>query len=72
MEVFKQVYLRLILIILELFYVLTGGLVIFIVMELLWPGIILAYFNLNWALILWIIAGIVILYLNNGVIKNNK
>lgn len=45
----------------ELFYVLTAALVIFILMELLWPGIILAYINLNWVLILWLIIGIVVI-----------
>ena len=45
----------------ELFYALTGALVIFVIMELSWPGIILAYINMNWLLIFWLIVGIVIL-----------
>ncbi len=43
----------------ELFYALTAGLVIFSFMELAWPGIVLAYFNLNWLLISWLLVGII-------------
>lgn len=50
----------------ELFYVLTGAIVVFIAMELLWTGIVLAYINLNLVLIIWLIAGIVILLLDNN------
>lgn len=52
------------IIIVELFYILTAALVIFVIMELLWPGIILAYLNLNWVLILWLIVGIVVVSYN--------
>lgn len=45
----------------EIFYLLSGALAIFILMELVWPGIALAYINLSWLLILWFINGIVIL-----------
>ena len=45
----------------EMFYVLTGALVIFSCLELLWPRLIIAYINLNWLLIFWLIVGIVIL-----------
>ncbi len=45
----------------ELFYALTGALVIFCALELVWPGIVLAYVNINWLLIFWLIVGIVIL-----------
>ena len=48
----------------ELFYVLTGAVIIFVIMELIWQGIVLAYININFVLILWLIAGIVILILN--------
>ena len=50
----------------EIFYVLNGALGIFVVLELLWSGIVLAYINLNLVLLLWIFVGIVI------VIKNKK
>jgi len=45
----------------ELFYVLTGALVIFVVLELVWPNIVLAYLNLNWVLLSWLFTGIIIL-----------
>jgi len=45
----------------ELFYVLTGAVVLFGVLELVWPGVVLSYFNLNWLLIFWLIIGIVLL-----------
>ncbi len=49
----------------ELFYTLTGTILIFVIMELLWTGIVLAYININWVLIFWLIVGIVILVLEN-------
>lgn len=45
----------------ELFYVLTGAIVIFSLLEIIWPGVVLAYINLNWILIFWLVAGIVVL-----------
>ena len=48
----------------ELFYVLFGALFIFSIMELIWPKIIIAYFNLNWILIVWLFVGIVLLILS--------
>lgn len=49
------------LIIRELFYFFTILSVIFIVLEIIWPNIILAYFNLNYLIILWLIAGLLML-----------
>lgn len=49
----------------ELFYVLTGAAIIFAGLELAWPGLVLAYINLNWVLILWLAVGIVILIFPN-------
>lgn len=46
----------------ELFYVLTGAVIIFSCLEIFWPGIILAYLNINYTLIFWLISGIIILY----------
>ena len=46
----------------ELFYVLTGVVLIFICLEIFWPGIILAYLNLNYVLMFWLIVGIIILF----------
>ena len=45
----------------EFFYVLTGSLVLLGFLELVWPGVVLAYINLNWVLILWLFAGILVL-----------
>ena len=44
----------------ELFYVLTGALIIFSALELIHSGLVLAYININWVLIFWFLAGIVI------------
>ena len=45
----------------EIFYVLTGALVIFVIMEIVWSGIVLAYININWVLIFWLISVILLL-----------
>ena len=46
----------------ELFYVLTGAILIFACLEIFWPGIVLAYLNLNYVLIFWLVIGIMILF----------
>jgi len=48
----------------EIFYVLTGAIIIFALMESVEPDIVLAYLDLNWLLIFWLIVGIFIL-INN-------
>ena len=58
----------LITIIKEIFYALTGALILFTMLELVWPRVVLAYFNINWVLIFWILAGIVIVIKE----KNNQ
>lgn len=45
----------------ELFYTLSGAVLIFAGLEIFWPGIILAYLNLNYILLFWLIVGIIIL-----------
>ena len=45
----------------ELFYILTAAIIIFVGLEIFWPGIILAYLNLNYVLIFWLLDGIIIL-----------
>ncbi len=45
----------------ELFYVLTGALVIFFLMEVIKPNIVIAYINYNIILIIWLIVGIFVL-----------
>ncbi len=52
----------------ELFYILSGALAVFSILEIIFPNLVLAYVNINWVLILWFIIGIIILIINN---KNN-
>jgi len=54
----------------EIFYVLTASMIIFSIMELIFPRIILAYFNINWLLIFWLLNGMVILIFNKNEIDN--
>ncbi len=49
------------IIIQEIFYVLTGALAIFAVMESVWPGVVLAYININAVLLFWLFFGILVL-----------
>ncbi|MDO8592546.1 MAG: hypothetical protein Q7R92_02085 [bacterium] len=44
----------------ELFYALTGAILLFAGLEFLAPGIISAYLNLNYLLLIWLIDGIII------------
>jgi len=48
----------------EIFRVLTAVLLIFIALELVWPGLVISYINLNLVLIFWVFGCIVILSLN--------
>lgn len=50
----------------ELFYALTGALIIFVFLEIFWPNIVLAYININWVLITWLIVGIIILIITKN------
>jgi len=50
----------------ELFYVLAGALVIFIVLEIIHPFLVLAYINIGYVLIFWFLAGIVVLVLTHN------
>lgn len=45
----------------EAFYFLGAALLAGVVLEIVWPRIIIAYFNLNWLLALWLASGIVVL-----------
>lgn len=55
----------------ELFYVLTGALAVFVILEMVWPGVVLAYANINWVLILWLLNGMIILLINNKDKRND-
>ena len=48
----------------ELFYMLTGALIIFCFLEIISPNLVLAYININWVLIIWFANGILILIKN--------
>ena len=50
----------------EIFYCFTGILVIFFILEIIFPNIILAYVNINVLLLLWLIIGILIIGLNKN------
>jgi len=45
----------------ELFYALSGALLIFSLLEIVWPGLVLAYLNLNYLLLFWLAIGIIML-----------
>jgi len=47
----------------ELFYVLTASLLIFAILETIWPRVVLAYISLGKVLILWLIIAIILLIL---------
>lgn len=53
----------------EIFIWLTIGLVVFTALELLWPGVVSSFINLNFVLIFWLITGIVLLFIGNNKIK---
>lgn len=44
----------------EILYVTTGALVVFTVLELSWPGSVLAYLNLNYVLFFWLVIIIIL------------
>lgn len=45
----------------EIFYCLSGALVLFCLLEIFWPRLILAYLNINLVLLFWLFIGIFIL-----------
>jgi hypothetical protein len=48
---------NLVIVIREVFYFLSALLALFVVLEIISPNIILAYFNLNYLFILWLADG---------------
>ncbi|MFA5754567.1 MAG: hypothetical protein WC905_04470 [Patescibacteria group bacterium] len=46
----------------EIFYFCGTALVVFIGLEIIWPNIILVYFNLNILLIFWLASGLLLLF----------
>ncbi|MHB8903681.1 MAG: hypothetical protein ACYC40_01070 [Patescibacteria group bacterium] len=49
----------------EFFYFLSALLLIFIILEIIWPNIILAYFNLNYLLLIYIITALFLLIVSD-------
>jgi len=45
----------------EIFYFFSLVLAVFVILEMIWPNIILAYLNLNYVLLLWLAAGLILL-----------
>ena len=45
----------------ELFYVLSGALVLFILLEIVKPQIVVAYLNISFWLLLWLLNGMILL-----------
>jgi len=52
---------NILLIIGEIFYFFSALLLVSIVLEMIFPNIILAYFNLNYLILIWLINGLVLL-----------
>ncbi len=46
----------------EIYYAITISLIVFVVFELIRPGIVSSYINLNYWLIGWFISGILLVY----------
>jgi hypothetical protein len=45
----------------EIFYFFSAAIAVFVGLEIIWPSIILAYFNLNYLLVLWLISGLILI-----------
>jgi hypothetical protein len=50
----------------ELFYALTVSLAIFGVMEIIRPRLVLAYINLSWLLLAWLVIGVLYLFIDKN------
>jgi len=49
----------------EFFYVLTGASAVFVLLEIVWPGMVLAYININWVLLFWFL-NVILMLLNTS------
>jgi len=45
----------------EFFYFFSVALIVFIGLEIIWPNVVLAYFNLNYLFLLWLVSGLILL-----------
>lgn len=52
------------IIISELFYALSGALILFVALEIIKPLAVLSYFNLNYLVLLWLVVGGLRLFYN--------
>lgn len=52
----------------EIFYFFTALVVLAVFLEIIWPNIILAYLNLNYIIVLWLVSGFISL-INNRIKK---
>ncbi len=50
------------IIIREVFWAVTGALVLFVILEVIKPFSVLSYFNLNYLVILWIITALAVIF----------
>ena len=50
----------------ELFYISTLAVVVFVIFEVMWPRVFLAYINFGLVLIFWLITGIMLLTVNKN------
>jgi len=45
----------------EFFYFFSVALIVFIGLEIIWPNVVLTYFNLNYLFLLWLVSGLILL-----------
>lgn len=56
----------------ELLYFLSSLLFSLIILEIIWPNIILAYFNLNYLLLICLIVALILLIFPGKQVKKNQ
>lgn len=50
----------------ELFYFFSIAFVLFFLLEMIWPNFVLAYFNINFLLVTWILSVFYLLFNKNN------
>ncbi|HOZ53272.1 MAG TPA: hypothetical protein PK142_01180 [bacterium] len=50
----------------ELFYFFSIAFVLFFLLEMIWPNFVLAYFNINFLLVAWILSVFYLLFNKNN------
>lgn len=46
----------------DIFIFLSGAIIVMVFFELIWPNSVLAFFNLNYAVLAWLILGLILLF----------